>query len=141
MYELKPERIVVYKRGKVLGVGMPILMFLGKNTGYYLVEFSYDQDKFIIHLSDIETSDEYLKELTLQRAESLLKIYDNDYDLFAETLLIRGNQVVLRNKIIKKTEINEKIFARNIHDWKQNSFQVDPQKIRARSILNDTFRK
>jgi len=133
MYELKPERIVVYKKGKVLGVG--------KNTGYYLVEFSYDQNKFIIHLSDIETSDEYVKELTLQRAEDLLKVYENDYDTFAETLLIRGNQVVLGNKLIKKIESNDKMFARNIHDWKKNSFQIDSQKNRTKSILNNTFRK
>lgn len=66
-----------------------------KDEGYYLVEFSYDYDNFIIHLRDIETDDQYIKEIPSKEARALLRYYDNDYDKFASYILVKGNQITI----------------------------------------------
>lgn len=59
-------------------------MIIGFGKGYYLVEFSYDQTTFIIYVKDIETEDEYIKHLPMQKAQQLLRSCAQDYDSFAE---------------------------------------------------------
>lgn len=86
------------------------MYLLGKGSGYYLVEFSYDQNSFIIHISDIETNDKYIKKLAIEEAEDLLKNHENDYDSFAESLKVRGNQVA-----ILKQKRDEKNFSMDLH--------------------------
>mmetsp|Transcript_10181 Transcript_10181/g.8986 ORF Transcript_10181/g.8986 Transcript_10181/m.8986 type:complete len:244 (+) Transcript_10181:484-1215(+) len=122
---LRNERIVVYKRGKIVENG--------QGSGYYLVEFSYDHGKFIIHLSDMETEDEYVKEIIIKKAEKILKGFENDYDKFAESVIIRGNQVVLRYQ--KEMDFDG---SRNIYDLDEKSIG---NVRRMKSVLNDSFRK
>ena len=104
------------------------------------MEFSYDEKNFIIHLSDIETEDQYIKEISINDAENLLSNYENDYDLFAETLIVRGNQVIIwkfKHSYYKSADKNE---SRNWHNWENND-QMNKRKMKVKSILNNSFRK
>ena len=67
-FELDPFWTVIFKKGKIMN---------GRN---YVLELSYNEDKFYIFSFDIETSEQAFICISDNEAKTLLQLYGNDYE-------------------------------------------------------------
>lgn len=71
---LDENRVVLYKNSKQLG------------HGYYLVEISTNNTHLFIAAFDVESDESLLIELEQSKAQSILKEFQQDYELMASSL-------------------------------------------------------
>ena len=80
---LDENRIVLYKKGKVMG------------KGYYIVEISSSHTKFFITAFNVEKPQSLILEIPERRTKFILECFNHDFELLAEYLQVQQNRKLI----------------------------------------------
>ena len=70
------NRIVLYKKGKVMG------------RGYYIVEISSSHTKFYITAFNVERPESFILEIPEKRTKFILECFNHDFEMLAAYLTV-----------------------------------------------------
>jgi len=68
-------------------------------NGYYIVEISSNNSCLFIAAYDVESPESLLIELNENKAEEIMKEFNNDYETMASCLQIMNRRLVLLNPV------------------------------------------